>query len=546
MLKIVITLLITIALSSCASTGTLSKEAKKALMNKHVLRLNRDGVFIEPDISSKGYIEKTFTPPLDVFAVEHNLEAMFREAEALADKKAKERKKDSVHEDINQKDQTKKKVKILVHVHGGLNTFSATDDRVLKFVQLMLDETQDKKGNGDWHYPIFISWPSNAPGTWAEGTFRIREGRKANAFIGAIGSPFILAANVLNAVGNYPATLYYQLANEKDRFASGASVTSPVLSQIWKDADEKFCNYYNESSKGQEQECTEVMALASESKSEKFQVNRSAFTRTPLNTAVKGAPEIVTFPVRLTYGTVWNSSIAESAWDIMKRRTQNIFFPPQVFQKSEYANGDDGIHGGTFFQKLIHRAQASDNYEYEITLVGHSMGTIVLNHALVAYKDEWIASGALKNIVYMAAACTINEGIAALTPILENTQADFYNLTLNRVAEVAETHAYGLVPSGSLLVSIDQHHESPEHPLERTLGSEVNVLSTLPILQAAFDRANGQVEFKAFDRYPGYLPEAHGDFSKIEFWKKSTWQVKAEQAKPKKHEGRFNALREVL
>jgi len=107
---------------------------------------------------------------------------------------------------------------------------------------------------------------------------------------------------------------------------------------------------------------------------------------------------------------------------------------------------------------------------------------------------------------------------------------NFYNLTLNRVAEISEVHALATIPTGSLLVSIDQHHDDPEHPLDRTIGSEVNVLSSLKVILEVLEDAGGDIVFKAFDRADGKLPMKHGDFGKLPFWRPSTWKLDESQS----------------
>jgi hypothetical protein len=95
---------------------------------------------------------------------------------------------------------------------------------------------------------------------------------------------------------------------------------------------------------------------------------------------------------------------------------------------------------------------------------------------------DWATTGSLKNIVYMAAAASVNDTMTSVVPVLRGASnagkpINFYSMSLNRVAEISELHAFGIVPPGSLLVSIDQHYESPESPLQRTMGAEVNVLT---------------------------------------------------------------------
>ncbi len=59
--------------------------------------------------------------------------------------------------------------------------------------------------------------------------------------------------------------------------------------------------------------------------------------------------------------------------------------------------------------------------------------------------------------------------------------------------------------------------------MNRTFGSEVNVLSSLEVINSIFKDSKGKLVFKAFDRKVDHYPSIHSDFNKIPFWKKGTW-----------------------
>jgi hypothetical protein len=322
----------------------------------------------------------------------------------------------------------------------------------------------------------------------------------------------MIASDIFRTLGQYPATAYYQLSNEKDQFAS--AFNSDWLSHAWKTAQGKVCE---DAFTNVELSMTNICDMNELLRSADYRVqaNLSTFETTGYERYSGAGLQIAASPLRYTLFSLWHSGISESAWDNMKRRTKNMFEPPYYIDTRR----TPGIAGSMFFEELFRRidARRSENPElrYEITLVGHSMGAIVLNNALSHFQAEWITSGALKNIVYMAAASDIEETLSALKPILSGTTrlqtpVDFYNLTLNRVAEVSERHLFGLVPLGSLLVSIDQHYEKPVHPMKRTMGSEVNVLSTIDIIDEQLRSSDGALVFKAFNRCSGLQPSMHG------------------------------------
>lgn len=476
---------------SCA--GTNKKETSRE--QDFVIRANSDGLLLDPKVIRRSQLTQAFSKPLPIDEAQEKMRHIICRAENLA---AKKKSSD---------------VKVLIYIHGGLNNFGDTDKRVNSAIPeaIMLDTK-------DWHYPVFLSWPSDAPSTWVEQTFRIREGKKANKFVGVISSPFIFTADILRSIGNFPATASYQIANEKDRIASRYFET--WLSQSWEDSILKFCDKGMKPCHSKPIYTRRPISLSA---------NLSDYNASGPNVAASATWQTITFPVRYTVGSLWHSGISGSAWDNMKRRSQNITYPVYEFDSRESV----GLNAGMFFELLLNRAdlQQKQGINYHVTLVGHSMGTIVINHVLTRYNERWATTPYLKNIVFMAAAATIGDSLSSLSPVLKpqknRRSPDFYNLTLNRVAEVSETHVGGAVPTGSLLVSIDQHHDKPEHPLNRTMGSEVNVLSSIEIIDEALTQSDGKIVLKSFDsnRDLGTYPTKHGDFGLIPFWRKATWKL---------------------
>ena len=193
----------------------------------------------------------------------------------------------------------------------------------------------------------------------------------------------------------------------------------------------------------------------------------------------------------------------------------------------------DGIGSslGSFFESLFALKQRYPTLNLQLNLVGHSMGTIAINNLLEKYESEWTESGVLKNVVYMAAAASTEETLSIVPDLMKSDNSfDFFNLTLNRVSEVAEFYAFGFAPSGSLLVSIDKYHDEPEHHLKRTFGSEINVRSSLPAILKSFNGVKGNVVLKSFNDIETLetsfnIPVMHGDFGDLDYWLPSTWAI---------------------
>ena len=182
---------------------------------------------------------------------------------------------------------------------------------------------------------------------------------------------------------------------------------------------------------------------------------------------------------------------------------------------------------------------------YEVTLIGHSMGTMVLNECLRRdllddRKPEYC------HVVYMAAACSVRDFGRAVVPYLrQHRSTEFYNLMLHPLAELRERERFGdLPPRGSLLVWLDDFLADPQTPLDRTLGRWDNIVPATEIIPEA---VRGQVTLKAFAlapyddptppvrdgrRLPDYGPQAHGQFRGRAYWRPDFWYSEVPEIPP--------------
>jgi len=185
----------------------------------------------------------------------------------------------------------------------------------------------------------------------------------------------------------------------------------------------------------------------------------------------------------------------------------------------------------------VHHAEGGaatqpDESSYDVTLIGHSMGTMVLN--------EWLRRDLLEskhsfyaNIIYMAAACSVRDFGRAVVPyLLQHPQSQFYNLMLHPLADLRErSRGYDLPPRGSLLVWLDSFLTDPQTPLDRTLGRWDNIISATELIPQS---VRGQVTLKAFalapyndptppSGQPDYGPQEHGQFRGRPYWCKAFW-----------------------
>jgi pimeloyl-ACP methyl ester carboxylesterase len=155
--------------------------------------------------------------------------------------------------------------------------------------------------------------------------------------------------------------------------------------------------------------------------------------------------------------------------------------------------------------------------KYEITLIGHSMGAMVLDELVRTNPDMDFT-----NIVFMGAAVSARRVVENIVPYLErNPGTRFYNLSLHPENEDREASAAGLTPSGSLPVWIDTMYTTPESDLDKTAGRWKN----MRVVRHVFPKETyeSQMRFKVFGLDKNRHPQAHGDFDNFPFWQREFW-----------------------
>jgi hypothetical protein len=160
----------------------------------------------------------------------------------------------------------------------------------------------------------------------------------------------------------------------------------------------------------------------------------------------------------------------------------------------------------------------------EITLVGHSMGTIIIDRLLRYAPDLQV-----KNIVFMGAATTVEDYRDTVDAYLDRHREDknggtnMYHLVLHPLAEVTEQGIFDLAPRGSLLIWIDNYFTDPPSPLGRRVGRFANVV---PELRFTNEKTRPNVHLKVFrvgEHFRCWNPQRHGDFGDFPFWDKRFW-----------------------
>jgi hypothetical protein len=244
--------------------------------------------------------------------------------------------------------------------------------------------------------------------------------------------------------------------------------------------------------------------------------------RGALDKSLSGVSFGLLAPIRMLVAAPIIDGLGTSAWDNMLRRTQLL-----IHTQAEYRDGHPEESQGdlAMVMRRLEKELAADPNGWEVVLIGHSMGTIVINDLLREFPNL-----NARTIVYMAAACTVNDFEQSVIPFLQqHPDTDFYNLTLHHKAEKRERFDV-LFPyfdpaiRGSLLTWIDDFFANPLTPMDKTLGQYVNFLRTEQIIPPS---VRGRVHLKEFGvggRFVESDPQKHGAFGDKPFWEEGFYR----------------------
>lgn len=269
----------------------------------------------------------------------------------------------------------KTKPKLLIYVHGGLTGHRETLDEI-KWMAPALKEMN--------LYPVFVNWNSSFGSTWWDDIFEVRHGER-QPILGVLTSPFVLMNRVVSAVITAPISIGYQF-----------------------DVDKTICERFP-----REDEESSIRHCLAETL--KF---------------------VATFPTR-TFSIPFLSAFGTGAWEMMKRRIDQML--------AVNIDTRDRRNGAlrAFLKELttkkipkpgIWKTDTGDEIEIDLTLAGHSMGAIVVNHILREFPTI-----KFDRIIYLAAASSIDEFRNSVVPHLTlYKETRFYSFSLARLDESQE------------------------------------------------------------------------------------------------------------
>ena len=373
---------------------------------------------------------------------------------------------------------------LLLWIHGGRNTLGESPNRTLELVRA-IDTTA--------YYPICINWQSNDfISYWNHLTYNrpAKRGFIERVFA-ALKVPLLLPLDFARGMIRTPYTAYGDVA------------------RIWTST---FCS------------CDSIHRQI-----DGLTYSRGAATDSPSRFA-RAAWAAATMPIR-TAVMVPINAIGPGEWESLCHSTQAMFETDQDLFKTSLptpAVGDSGALS-IFLDDLDDYLK--DHPDVHVTLIAHSMGTIVASEMLRHHPDFPASS-----IVYMAAACRAHELYDSIVPFLaRHMDTRFYNLMLHQHMDLDET-GFPIVGSylyqGSLLTWIDDFLSTEEAPLSRVLGRDENAMAVARLVPL---EVRSRVTFKTFGcgdsleikEYGAKgVPLQHGQFSdpNMHFWEPKFWE----------------------
>ncbi|MDG6026309.1 MAG: hypothetical protein E3K40_06260 [Candidatus Brocadia sp.] len=356
-----------------------------------------------------------------------------------------------------------------------------------------------------------------------------------------IVSPFIIAGDIGRGIVRLPLTTAYQGQNYVRGLPSRHELVTDEIN-----------NWYVDNINKDQPKSIKI--------SDVYGPNFTGGKNSNLKKVLADLPSIWQLPFKL----ITNAGIdggGKGAWETMVRRTQTMFNSPEEFEENPQlsvsnAEREKAIEEASkrviprstgalskCMEKLRPILEVPNGYKgYEVVLIGHSMGTIVMNEILHRYSTF-----SFNHIVYMGAACSINDfRVNGIPSLIKHNETNFYNLCLHPLAEQRERQGKGFIPRGSLLEWLDNFLTSPNTTLDRRMGKWENIVRTTSVIPnevrrrvtlKAFElcksKGNSQKadECKGCHRNPSQKPpkntgnpQGHGEFTEQNFWEKDFWK----------------------
>jgi hypothetical protein len=391
---------------------------------------------------------------------------------------------------------------LLVFIHGGLNVEQERLERAFVDANRMLRDASvagqapGRLDDGELWYPLFVTWPSGGIQSYVDQRVNYNQGDYDSDFK-RWSSPLYFLTDGVESVVRAPVAWaesisWFQLGQDPD---------------VKKIGDQIGC-----AESGPNYRCVPVDGRDDRPTSDEI------WYWSPVGVVGR----LVSVPVV--------DAVGQPAWDAMLSRTDMLMRKP--FNVDAFAQAQGKLDGkGDLWYLFNVISELPEGERPAITLIGHSMGAIVVNQILRNYPDL-----PYRNIVFMGGAASVRDTLIALGQVTRaqpHPDLRFYNLSLHQVAEANEVGYFGAVSKGTLLEWVDRMYTTPATFADRTVGKWINAVMArgdfLPL------ESHLQMSFKRFGLSCAE-PLKHGEFDEYEpragcaqprtpYWHPSFWAV---------------------
>ncbi len=392
---------------------------------------------------------------------------------------------------------------LLVFIHGGLNAEQDRLERAFVDANRMMRDAgvaSDAPGGleaGELWYPLFVTWPSGGIQSYVDQRVNYNQGDYDSAFK-RWSSPLYFLTDGVESVVRAPVAW----AESISWFRVGLE---PEVTKI---GDRIGC-----AESGPNYRCAPVRGD-----------NRAGSDEFWYWSPVGMVGRVVTVPVI--------DAVGQPAWDAMLSRTHMLMRKP--FNVDAFAEAEGKLDGkGDLWYLFNVISELPPHERPAITLIGHSMGAIVVNQILRNFSDL-----PYRNIVFMGAAASVRDTLIALGQVTRDEPHPvprFYNLCLHQLAEANEVGYFGTVSKGSLLEWVDRMYTTPATFADRTVGKWINAVMARGDFLPLMESGRLQMAFKRFG-LSCTEPLKHGEFDEYEprpgcpeprtpYWHPAFWAV---------------------
>lgn len=406
-----------------------------------------------------------------------------------------------------------KRSRMMLFFNGGLKTTKSVKDAAVGQIQCIKD---------DGIYPVYMVWSSGILATYGEQSAYVRNGLLKTEL--QPSTPLYIASDIAATIARAPQTWL----NELSRFFDSVVVSDPKEYSLQEDGENTDLNRGDQNGQCRNARNRTEIGLCLPFRGRGAQTRLDNSPPLDADRIFELARFGVTTPARVASLALVVES-GKEAWNNMLRRSRNTVHHPGEFQPEHWNNEGERERNGVrpsrdavmkkywrgtgrfarFFQDLetciqgpgcLYDGDIDDHLkDLKLTLIGHSMGAIVINELAPEFGGL-----PFENIVFMGAATSIRDTKNSLVPLLRKSREQagknprilkFYNLMLHPKAEAREDSAYGLLPNGSLLEWIDEVLGKPKTMLDRTMGKWRNLREAQKVFH---DKVRDQMTFRVF------------------------------------------------